>query len=138
MEATKGLLGLFYTRRPITLKLRMANRHVRPGAISNEYTYTLTHDEGPQSLFSSFCFLPPSFSKMGMGEVMFSSVFVCLSVCLFVCLFVCEQFYSKTTERICMKFGVCLQYAAGKKRLNFCGDLCHIHLFSAVQAFNTT
>ena len=36
---------------------------------------------------------------------------------------VCEQLYSKTTERIYMKFGVWLQHAIGKKRLTFGGDL---------------
>ena len=44
--------------------------------------------------------LPPPFSKM--GEVMFSSVFVCLFVCLSVCLWTDVR---KSTELICMKFG---------------------------------
>ena len=37
-------------------------------------------------------------------EVMFLVALVSLSVCLFVCLFVCEQHYSKSYERIGMKF----------------------------------
>ena len=37
-------------------------------------------------------------------EVMFLVALVSLSVCLFVCLFVCGQHYSKSYERIGMKF----------------------------------
>ena len=33
-----------------------------------------------------------------------------------------NSFTKKTTERICIKFGVCLWYAVRKKRLNFGGD----------------
>ena len=39
---------------------------------------------------------------LGKGGYVFGSVG--LSVCLFVCLFVCEQHYSKSYERIGMKF----------------------------------
>ena len=53
---------------------------------------------------------------------MFSSVFVCLSVCLPVC-FSVNSFTKKTTERICIKFGVWLGYGVRKKRLNFVGDV---------------
>ena len=52
---------------------------------------------------------------------MFLSVFNCLG--LSVCLSVCEQLHSKTTEWICMKFGVWLWYAVRKKLLTFGGDL---------------
>ena len=37
-------------------------------------------------------------------EVMFLVALVSLSVCLSVCLFVCGQHYSKSSERIGMKF----------------------------------
>ena len=37
-------------------------------------------------------------------EVIFSVMLVCLSVYLSVCLSVCEQHYSKSNERILIKF----------------------------------
>ena len=45
---------------------------------------------------------PRFFYLLGKGGYVFGSVG--LSVCLSVCLFVCEQHYSKSYERIGMKF----------------------------------
>ena len=47
--------------------------------------------------------LPP-WQKEVMFLVVLVCLSVCLSVCLFVCLFVCGQHYSKSYERIGMKF----------------------------------
>ena len=44
-------------------------------------------------------------------------------VCLFVCLFVCGQHYSKSYERIGMKFYGGVLDSTMKNRLNFGGDL---------------
>ena len=62
---------------------------------------------------------PPPFLRM--GEVLFSSMFFCLSVSLSVCLSV-NIFTKKTTEQICMKFRVWLQCGLRKKQLTFGGD----------------
>ena len=56
-------------------------------------------------------------------EVMFLVALVSLSVCLFVCLFVCGQHYSKSYERIGMKFYGRVLSSTSKNWLNFGGDL---------------
>ena len=56
-------------------------------------------------------------------EVMFLVALVSLSVCLSVCLFVCGQHYSKSYERIGMKFYGRVLSSTRKNRLNFGGDL---------------
>ena len=62
-----------------------------------------------------FCYL------LGKGGYVFGSVG--LSVCLSVCLFVCEQHYSKSYERIGMKFYGRVLSSTRKNWLNFAGDL---------------
>ena len=64
-----------------------------------------------------------SFAKEVMFLVALVSLSVCLSVCLFVCLFVCEQHYSKSYERIGMKFYGRVLSSTRKNWLNFGGDL---------------
>ena len=54
---------------------------------------------------------------------MFLVALVSLSVCLFVCLFVCGQHYSKSYERIGMKFYGRVLSSTRKNWLNFGGDL---------------
>ena len=56
-------------------------------------------------------------------EVMFLVALVSMSVCLFVCLFVCGQHYSKSYERIGMKFYGRVLSSTRKNWLNFGGDL---------------
>ena len=50
-------------------------------------------------------------------------MFLVALVCLFVCLFVCEQHYSKSYERIGMKFYGRVLSSTSKNWLNFGGDL---------------
>ena len=50
------------------------------------------------------CLFITSLAKEVMFLVALVSLSVFLSVCLFVCLFVCGQHYSKSFERIGMKF----------------------------------
>ena len=56
-------------------------------------------------------------------EVMFLVALVSLSVCLSVCLFVCGQHYSKSYERIGMKFYGRVLSSTRNNWLNFGGDL---------------
>ena len=50
-------------------------------------------------------------------------MFLVALVCLSVCLFVCEQHYSKSYERIGMKFYGWVLSSTSKNWLNFGGDL---------------
>ena len=67
------------------------------------------------SVVCVLCFVFTSLAK----EVMFLVALVCLSVCLFVC----EQHYSKSYERIGMKFYGRVLSSTSKNWLNFGGDL---------------
>ena len=62
-----------------------------------EYVY-LDPCLGKQSLRNSYA------NNYKAKEVMFLVALVSLPVCLFVCLFVCGHHYSKSYERIGMKF----------------------------------
>ena len=74
----------------------------RPGTSRRAESLVNTRGEHYFPLFSHLflCYL------LGKGGYVCGSVglFVCLSVCLSVCLFVCGQHYSKSYERIGMKF----------------------------------
>ena len=69
------------------------------------------------------CFLHDCIITSLAKEVMFLVALVSLSVCLFVCLFVCGQHYSKSYERIGMKFYGRVLSSTRKNWLNFGGDL---------------
>ena len=59
----------------------------------------------------------PSAVFTSAKEVMFSSLFVCLSVCLYV-----GNFAKQTSERICMKFSVKTGNGPMNRWSNFGGD----------------
>ena len=63
-------------------------------------------------------------------KVIFLVTLVCLSVCLFVCLSVCGQHYSKSYERIGMKFNGGVLGSTMKNWLQFGGDLVVIWWYS--------
>ena len=63
-------------------------------------------------VYAAYFLLPPP--KRSFAEVMFSVPLACL-----VCLFVCYQDYSKSYERISMKFSGKIEDGTSNKALNF-------------------
>ena len=93
-----------------------------------------TNSTSLMSLWANFKFFPePNGELYGwlratLGFFFFTSLakevmFLVALVCLFVCLFVCEQHYSKSYERIGMKFYGRVLSSISKNWLNFGGDL---------------
>ena len=68
--------------------------------ISNSNIFFSHANDNIRSIFTQLSRVITSLAK----EVMFLVALVSLSVCLCVCLFVCGQHYSKSYERIGMKF----------------------------------
>ena len=77
-------------------------------------TYAYVHCSSWSSISCPISFLPPWQRRLCFWELWF--------VCVFVCLFVCGQHYSKSYERIRLKFYGGVLGSTMKNWLNFGGD----------------